>query len=114
MDSYSSIGAEGWDQSLHEFGQILLIYPADLAYIYQHNNITPKGHGSIEYFHEEGCRYQVVRGYVGRLLHSVNYGKMKKRPEQAFEYHFGETEGQKALRRELQWLLARLTYLPTP
>ncbi|KAF4959181.1 hypothetical protein FGADI_1869 [Fusarium gaditjirri] len=117
VDSHGSVNIESWDQKLHASRQMLLIHPARLSFICRHNSMTPKKlWGS---FYGEGCHYKLLRDdLMNGLLHCVDYGEMKKRTGQAFEYDLWDTEGEQVLSlegtKQLQWLLARPIYLPTP
>ncbi|KAF4345640.1 hypothetical protein FBEOM_405 [Fusarium beomiforme] len=101
VDSYGSAEIEGWDRKLHVFERILLIHP-----LWQ------------SFFADESRYYLGLDDLMNGLLHCVDYGEMKTRTGQVFEYDFWEMEEGNAsspeTTKELQSLLARPTYLPAP
>ncbi|KAJ4256883.1 hypothetical protein NW762_008979 [Fusarium torreyae] len=119
VDDVGRVYVEGWTRRLTtREDRMLLIHPVCLAFVCRHNGITPKQ--LWETFHAEGSRYQYYKDEPTALIHCVDYFENKMRSGQAFEYHFDEVyPGEEdspnpETIKEIEWLLARPTYLPAP
>ncbi|KAF4956393.1 hypothetical protein FSARC_11595 [Fusarium sarcochroum] len=117
VDPYGGAEIEGWSQDLNTGNDLfLLIHPVCLAFVCRHNSITPKQ--LWESFYGEGSHYQAYGGDLNGLMYCVDYYEMKERSGQDFRFAHWDTEGRECLNpesmKEVEWLLARPTYLPAP